>query len=82
MTDSEKLLKMKQFKSFWPTHACTIPARGVDLANMGDISHPTSSIARTAKDVPDARINTPTDLVEVCIMIDFIRFCLSSYATN
>ncbi len=22
MTDSEKLLKMKQFKSFWPTHAC------------------------------------------------------------
>ena len=25
MTDSEKLLKMKQFKSFWPTHACTIP---------------------------------------------------------
>jgi hypothetical protein len=28
MTDSEKLLKMKQFKSFCPTHACTIPITG------------------------------------------------------
>jgi hypothetical protein len=35
MTDSEKLLKMKQFKSFCPTHACTIPAgdeRAIALA--------------------------------------------------
>ena len=29
MTDSKKLLKMKQFKSFWPTHACTIPPGGL-----------------------------------------------------
>ena len=46
----------------------------------GDISH--SSIAGTVKDVPDARIITPTDLVEVCIMVDFICFCFTSYATN
>ena len=58
--------------------------RVVDLAHdtsiEGDISH--SSIAGTVKDVPDARIVTPTDLVEVCIMVDFICFCFTSYATN
>jgi hypothetical protein len=59
--------------------------RVVDLAHdtsiEGDISH--SSIAGTVKDVPDACIITPTDLVEeVCIMVDFIRFCFTSYATN
>ncbi len=52
-----------------------------DTSIEGDISH--SSIAGTVKDVPDAQIVTPTDLVEVCIMIDFICFCFtSSYATN
>jgi hypothetical protein len=58
--------------------------RVVDLAHdtsiEGDISH--SSIAWTAEDVPQARIVTQTDLVEVCIMIDFICFCFTSYATN
>jgi hypothetical protein len=58
--------------------------RVVDLAHdtsiEGDISH--SSIAGTVKDAPDARILTPTDLVEVCIMVDFICFCFTSYATN
>jgi hypothetical protein len=61
--------------------------RVVDLAHdisiEGGISH--SSIAGTVKDVPDARIVTLTDLVEVCIMVDFIIFicfCLTSYATN
>ena len=68
------------------TSSLPVCARGVDLAHNtsieGDISHPTSSIAGTAKDVPYAHIDTPIDLVEVCIMIDFICFCLSSYATN
>ena len=58
--------------------------RVMDLAHdtsiEGDISH--SSIAGTVKDVPDARIVTPTDLVEVCIMIDFICFCFTWYTTN
>ena len=60
--------------------------RVVDLAHdtsiEGDISH--SSIAGTVKekDVPDARVVTPTDLEEVCIMVDFICFCFTSYATN
>ena len=62
-------------------------ARGIDLAHStvigwDDISQPTSSIAGTVKDVPDACIVTPTDLVEVCIMVDFICFCFTSYATN
>ncbi len=31
MTDETKLLKMKQFKSFCPTHACTTPeVEGID----------------------------------------------------
>ena len=46
----------------------------------GDISP--SSNAGIANDVPDARIITPTDLVEVCIMVDFICLCFTSYATN
>ena len=59
--------------------------RVVDLAHdtsiEGDISH--SSIAGTVKDVPDARVVTPTDLEEVCIiMVDFICFCFTLYATN
>ena len=47
-----------------------------DTSIEGDISH--SSIAGTVKekDVPDARVVTLTDHVEVCIMIDFICFCL------
>ena len=62
------------------------PHRGVmvlDSAHntsiVGHISH--HSIAGTVEDVPDARIVTRRT-VEVCIMIDFICFCLSSYATN
>ncbi len=60
--------------------------RVVDVAHDtsidGGISH--SSIAGTVKDVPDARVITPTDLEEVCIMVDFIFicFCFTSYATN
>ena len=61
-------------------------ARGVNLAHNtsieGDISHPTSSIAGTVKDVPDACIVILTDLVEVRTMIDLICYCLTSYATN
>ena len=66
------------------TSSLPMCVRVVDLAHdtsiEGGISH--SSIAGTVKDVPDARIVTPTDLVEVCIMIDFICFCFTSYATN
>ena len=51
-----------------------------DISIEGDISH--SSIAGIADNVPDARIVTPTDLVEVCIMVDFICFCFTLYATN
>jgi hypothetical protein len=58
--------------------------RVVDLAHdtsiEGDISP--SSIAGIADDVPDALIVTPTNLVEVCIMVDFICFCFTSYAPN
>jgi len=58
--------------------------RAVDLAHdtsiEGDVSH--SSIAGIADNVPDAHIVTPTDLVEVCIMVDFICFCFTLYATN
>ena len=60
--------------------------RVVDLAHdtsiEGGIS--LSSIAGTVKDVPDARVVTPTDLEEVFIMVDFIFicFCFTSYATN
>jgi hypothetical protein len=61
-------------------------ARVVDLAHNtsieGDISRPTSSIAGTVEDVPDACIVTPTDLEEVSTMIDLICFCLTSNATN
>jgi hypothetical protein len=51
-----------------------------DTSIEGDISH--SSIAGTVKDVPASHIVTPTDLVEVCIMVDFICFCFTLYATN
>ena len=53
-----------------------------DTSIPGDISH--SVIAGTVKEkyVPDARVVTPTDLVEVCIMVDFICFRFTSYATN
>ena len=58
--------------------------RVLDLAHdtsiEGDISR--SSIAGIADDVPDARIATPINLVEVCIMVDFICFCFTSYAPN
>ena len=61
-------------------------ARGVNLAHNTIIgrgnSQPTSNIAGTVKDVPDARIITPTDLEEVRTMIDLICYCLTSYATN
>ena len=57
-------------------------ARVVDVAHNnsieGGIFH--SSIAGTVEDVPDARIVTPTDLVEVSTMIDLICYCSTSYA--
>jgi len=52
----------------------------LDTSIEGDISP--SSNAGIANDVPDACIITPTDLVEVCIMVDFICLCFTSYATN
>ena len=50
--------------------------RVVDLARNnsieGDISHSSIAGTGTVEDVPDARIITPTDLVEVCTMNDLI----------
>ena len=45
MTASEKLLKMKQFKSFCPTHACTIPDVEMGLVADGDHVPPRIDLA-------------------------------------
>ena len=49
MTASKKLLKMKQFKSFCPTHACTIPTAArffhvssLQLSAAVNVGHPSS----------------------------------------